>query len=79
MQELGMKQLRAFHMSLWEDANKAECSMIPPVVFLPDSDIKSILDFFALLQTEEDLTLLLACNPFLGNNYSALFTVICTL
>jgi len=52
--------------------------MLPPIVFLPDSDIKSILDF-ALLQTEEDLTLLLAGNTFLINNYSALCTVIRTL
>jgi hypothetical protein len=79
MRELGTKRLQAFRMSLWENADEAECGMLPPVVFLPDSDIKSILDFFALLQTEEDLTLLLARNPFLGNNYSVLFTVIRTL
>jgi len=78
MRELGTKQLQSFRMTLWENADEAECGMLPPIVFLPDSDIKSILDF-ALLQTEEDLTLLLAGNTFLINNYSALCTVIRTL
>jgi hypothetical protein len=79
MRELGTKTLQSFRMTLWENADEAECGMLPPIVFLPDSDIKSILDLFSLLKTEEDLTLLLSRNPFLINNYPALFAVICTL
>ena len=79
MRERGMKTLHSFRMTLWANADEAECGMLPPIVFLPDSNIKSILDFFALLKTEDDLTLLLSRNPFLINNYPALFAVICTL
>jgi hypothetical protein len=79
MRELATKRLHAFRLTLWENADEAEYGMVPPIVFLPDSDIKSILDVFSLLQTEEELALLLPSNAFLINQYSTLLSVIRTL
>ena len=55
MHELGTKRLQAFRMSIWENADEAQYGFLPPAVFLPDDDVRLLLDCFALVRTKEEL------------------------
>jgi hypothetical protein len=59
MRAIGEQKLLLFRTFLWENADEKKFGLIPPAVFLPDADIKSILDWFSLLMTVQDLAYLL--------------------
>lgn len=76
MRVFGDRQLKSFRYSLWENADEKSSGMLPLTVFLPDSEIKLILDSFSTLITVEALTSILKHNPFLTGSYDALFKTI---
>ena len=56
-----MECLIGFQTKLWHAADEIEYSIVPPVTFLPDNIIKTILDNYVLLCSAADL------DPFLKN------------
>jgi hypothetical protein len=66
-------------LAVWEQADKKHFGLLPPPVFLPDADIKLLLDCFALVTTVDELKHLLWHNQFIYDDFNKLFMVICNL
>lgn len=79
MRELGTKRLILYRHQLWENADELQYGMLAPPIFLPDVDIKSMLDCFVHIHSVQELMVLLQHNLYLINNYEALFSVISAL
>lgn len=79
MRELGEQKLKCFHWNLWDCTSNISLQYAPPSVFLPDSNIKNILDNFASIITAEDVASYVQDVHALASQYNVLFTVICGL
>jgi hypothetical protein len=55
----GTKWLEMFQVQVWNNANEKKYRFLLPQVFLPDGNIKLVLDYFALLNSLAKFPLLL--------------------
>ena len=78
MREQGTKHLLEFRKEIWEEADEKQFGLLAPVLFLPDDDIKMILDYFALLDSPERVVALVSHNPRLNQQQTitALYNVV---
>ena len=79
MQAIGDRKLTKFQLELWKNVDEKLFGMLPPPIFLPDTDIKQIRDSFVLLTTVQELAYLFRHNKFLSTNFDAMFAVVCEL
>ena len=59
MRALGRRKLIKFRLEVWEHADEKQFGLFLPPVFLPDLNIKLLLDCFALVTTVDELKYLL--------------------
>jgi hypothetical protein len=78
MMKQGTARLKEFRQQLWFD-NLASAGYLPPVAFLPDLHIKSILDNFARIQSTENLVPYIQDLHLLSGRHSDLHNVILEL
>jgi Helicase conserved C-terminal domain len=79
MRALGTRKLIEFRLAVWERADEKQFGLLPPPVFLPDLNIKLLLDCFALVTTVDELKYLLRHNQLICGNLDELFAVICNI
>lgn len=65
MRRLGTEKLTDYRMEIWEGADEVQAGLLPPIIFLPDSDIKLILDNFALLTSTNAISTHLKHNKYI--------------
>ncbi|KAF8811179.1 P-loop containing nucleoside triphosphate hydrolase protein [Phlegmacium glaucopus] len=80
MRKVGTKQLLEFRLEVWESADEKTTGFLAPAIFLPDEQIKMILDYFALLHSVGDVHALIENNAFLtASHETALYDIICQM
>ena len=79
MRAHGTKQLEKFRVQVWNSADEKKYGFLPPQVFLPDGDIKLVLDYFTLLDSLAKVSTLIEHNSHLDGWHDTLLEVICKL
>jgi hypothetical protein len=76
MRAHGTKQLEKFRVQVWNNVDENKYGFLPPQVFLPDSDIKLVLDYFTLLDSLTKISALIEHNLLLNGWHNALLETI---
>jgi hypothetical protein len=77
MHELATKELLAYQMRIWDEADKIQTGLYPPDIFFSSGEIKAVLDCFALLlDSTERLSELLTSNNLLAPQFNSLHTLL---
>ncbi|KAJ7587569.1 hypothetical protein C8J56DRAFT_1050794 [Mycena floridula] len=78
MENIVRADLKSYRVRIWNE-NRATAGLMPPVAFLPDKHIQSLLDNFARLLSLEDLQPYISQLHFLNNHHESLFAEILSL